>query len=111
MVLDGVGLAFGAFGLVWSTATILRVQPSFEKMLSDSESGIPAFTRLCLTPALAVALGSGPLLVAPQGILRHTGERGRAIRMAVAVFLTLLAPGIIRSGLFLPIPRVSAGIR
>jgi len=111
MVLDGVGLAFGAFGLVWSTATILRVQPSYEKMLSDSDSEIAAFTRRCLTPAFELALGSGPLLVVAEGILRQAGERGRAIRMAVAVFLTLLAPGIIRSGLFLPIPRVSAGIR
>ena len=56
-------------------------------------------------------LGEEHLPLVAEGILRQAGERGRAIRMAVAVFLTLLAPGIIRSGLFLPIPRVSAGIR
>ena len=75
MVLDGVGLAFGAFGLVWSTATILRVQPSYEKMLSDSDSEIAAFTRRCLTPAFELALGSGPLLVVAE---ESSGRRASA---------------------------------
>lgn len=110
MVFDGVGLAFSGFALIWTAAAIFAVQPTFERMLRDFGAELPAFTRLCLNRGFVLALGLVPLLLVAEGILLNAGERGRAVRMAVAVFLTLMAPAIIMSGIYLPILRTAAAL-
>ena len=108
MVFDGVGLAFSVFALIWTAVAIFAVQPAFEKMLSDFGSELHAFTRLCLNRGFVLALGLVPLLLVAEGIFLNAGERGRAVRMAVAVFLTLMAPAIIMSGSYLPILQMTS---
>lgn len=98
---DLVGLAFGGVSLLWSAVVVLRLQPGFAALFDDLKVPIPAVTALMLKPWFQLLLGGVPLGVVIEGIVRRADRRGRAVRMVVAIVLTLALPAIFLAGLCL----------
>ncbi len=108
---DIVGLAFAVFGLLWSAAAAIQIQPHFKAMFADFGQQLPLFTELCLKPWFPLALGLVPLIVVGEGIARRLTRRDRVLRTGLAIFLTLALPGVFLIGMYLPIFSIASAVK
>jgi type II secretory pathway component PulF len=110
-VFDKVGLAVGWVALLAAGLITVKVAPTFGKMFSDFGSRIPAFTQLCLRPWFWFGIALLPFGVVADGVLRNAGMRGRATRLAIAVFLLLLLAPIFWVGMYWPVFALSSAVQ
>ena len=108
---DIIGLAFGAFGPVWSVAGVLKVAPVSAKIYADFGGKLPVLTELCLSIWFPITLGLVPLAVVGLGIVGNAARWTRAILMGVVILLTFALPAIFLVGLYLPILDIAAAVR
>jgi type II secretory pathway component PulF len=98
-------------GVLWSLAAGFSAAPIFAKMFAEFGQDLPAFTALSLKPWFQILLALIPLVIVADGILRRATRRGRAVRMCLAIFLSLALPGVFLVGMYLPIFTISGAVK
>lgn len=112
-VIDAIGLALAAIGVVVVWAVQLFAVPAFAEMFRDFGGELPPLTLIVMAPHLALGCTAIALLCAAAGIAARLASPTRAgtALIALAAAIPMITVPLMVYGLYLPVFEIAAAVR